>query len=50
MAPDQEPCATCGHVAADHVLTEGHRMGIVTAEDCDVPDCICQRFTSERDE
>jgi len=50
MCPCIEACATCGHVAADHHVTEGHRMFAITAGECESLDCACERFTSDRDE
>ena len=45
--PCIEVCAECGHLAAEHALTEGHRMFAVLAGECERDECDCQRFTSD---
>jgi hypothetical protein len=44
--PCIEPCASCGHLAAEHALTDGVMYGI-QARECDRQDCACKRFRSE---
>ena len=41
------PCASCGHLAVEHEITEGHRMHDIAAGVCEREDCGCSQFIEE---
>ena len=45
--PCIEECACCGHLAAEHALTDG--VGGIRAQECEHGDCGCRRFRSDED-
>lgn len=47
--PCIEACASCGHLAAEHEITEGHRTGVIVAGECQREDCDCSTFLSVED-